>query len=361
MGIQPNPVNSSRFKMFLFKLFSLVILAGIHVESASIGKRSADESYEYDVLEVFDGVKDVKVMLEKRFNETNSAVVQIAKTLEEKFEEVLGLTDTFKDQQITITNTYAKMYDMTKRMKIVRVKLYALAGATIRNSDRLNRYLNKFKNGGLLGKDYKRCLTLVNRLLSMPDRMLTEAEEEIEKVSGEMSETLANIVVFKRIVEQATREAERREREGDTSSTNDIIMESGNIVMDIHTNMDMYVGDLVYGVMRALPKFIKLGTLINKVASEENFSEKFTKILEDLKELAAKVKAESENMEKERKVLEKRKNIVQNIRAHWLGEYDNIEVDNIELDDVDDIIDDVNILRGAAQNYINNLDELFPN
>lgn len=352
--------------MFLFKLFGFVILAGIYVESASIGKRSAEE---FDVFEVFDGVKDVKVMLEKRFNETNTAVVQIAKTLEKKYEEVLGLTDTFKDQQTTITNTLATLYDMTKRMTILRVKLYALAGATIRNSDRLIRKLNKFKEGTKLGIEYKSILGTVRRLLSTADRMLTDAEKEIEKISGEMSKTQANIVVFQGIVQQAMREAERRERERYTNSTNEIIMESGDIVKDIvgsvtngvwNSSAKSTPGDIISDVMKTLPRIIKLGTLINKVVSEEDMTEKFNEILLDLNEVVAKLKVESGNIEKERKLVVEWKNIVQIIRADWIDELDDIEV-NIEVDDIVDIITDFEILKGAAQNYINHLDKLFPN
>ena len=172
---------------------------------------------------------------------------------------------------------------------------------TIRDSNRLIRKLNKFKDEGKLGKDYESCLSTMKRLLTGSERILVDAEATIAKISGEMSETMANIEVFQGIVKKAKQEYKKAKAAG--TSTKDILVDAASIVSKINKE-----DNWMDGVVASLPNFIKLGSVVEQLLTTPDLTEKFDSILGDLTGLENKVKAEWENLKKEEALVQNSEN-----------------------------------------------------
>jgi len=361
MGSTARASRIMRFEIFL--LHSCLMVGAVF--SATIVKRSVksvNDQVRENPTDLFK-LKNIKDAIMKNLNDGKAALGKIAATIEKNIDEIISLsTYITDDDEKKIQNALAQAKDVQKLVTVIRLEMLDLAEQTIKKSKAVITKVTQIGTGEkTLEERGRSLLRSMNSLLKTSERKLKETKDEIEKLNNKMSNITSGLLVIKAKIKAAI--------EGETSLNSarswNLTQESLETTLKHVTNVIDITEDekasttakVMKSISGIIPDILKIGISITKAVSKADVVSDLEKISDDVLLALAIVEVQNEGMKKDMELIVEWKNVVGSIRDEW-GRTEEEFMDAMEeaiVDDWEEIVENFEELKSAAQNYINHV------
>jgi len=339
--------------------FDGTFTASITKREVSNAKPSAKE-----VLAMDGAVKN----LQQKLKNAKSDLEEVAEKMERNIQSIVEMSEYITaNEQDEIKNALVQANNVDDRMKKLRTDLAQLAKTTVSQTTRIITKMQDISSGKSTFDDRGRSLFRSMRaLLVTSERRLTEAEVEIEKLTNEINQVSAGLLIFQAMVKGAIN------KESQLSST--------QIKDDVLSNINSLVGNglkigaawaapakkksqtekILATVQGLIPAVTKITNTIFDAVNRQDVLPKLEATLEDVTRVVGIVEKQSDDIQIDRQIVTKWKGIVQDIRDEWdvAGEQDFIDEIESVMDsesDIMEVIEGYVNLKTVAQEYIDHI------
>merc|ERR1719213_1477728 len=317
-------------------------------------------------------MKGASDAIRKGFQSAGSELHTLAKKLEDEVKDLSDLT-AYLDLKETerMKDALAEAMNIKSLMDAQRTELSGLAKTTI---DKCTKIREKFEEMVDKERDLdsgmRSVLRKMKSLLRTSETKLTEAKKVIIELTEKVNEVLAGLRVFKGLIEAA------KEKDEALDNTGQHISEiSGGIIKSIRNGIDGYkkakdddktmsvVGSILDGIT-------SLTASVVKILEKPEIGPMVEEALESVNEAVTIIEKQKAFMGKELELVIIWKDAANTVKTDVFSSdlkerkepedlYEDIK-DMIEDEDMDDIYDAFDGLKGAAQAYLNQVKESCP-
>merc|ERR1719213_965384 len=354
---------------------TIIITVGILLTATStyggVVRRSVSKKPHNNAKELLQ-MKGASDAIRKGFQSAGSELHTLAKKLEDEVKDLSDLT-AYLDLKETerMKDALAEAMNIKSLMDAQRTELSGLAKTTI---DKCTKIREKFEEMVDKERDLdsgmRSVLRKMKSLLRTSETKLTEAKEVIIELTEKVNKVLAGLLVFKGLIEAA------KEKDEALDNTGQHISEiSGGIIKSIRNGIDGYkkakdddktmsvVGSILDGIT-------SLTASVVKILEKPEIGPMVEEALESVNEAVTIIEKQKAFMGKELELVIIWKDAVQTVKSDVFNSdlkerdepedlYEDIK-DMIEDEDMDDIYDAFDGLKGAAQAYLNQVKESCP-